>query len=73
MKVTGATKLIDDRGGCLAISEALNWPYTTVHTYYRTDKMPDYRRAAIEALPKKKRPEARSKKRDVPASGREAA
>lgn len=56
MKLTGATKLIDERGGCGVVSEALGWPYTTVHTFYRTDEVPDYRHGAIKALPKVPRP-----------------
>lgn len=61
MKLTGATKLIDDRGGCREVASVLNWPYTTVHTFYRTDEIPDYRHAAIAALPKKRRPDQRRK------------
>ncbi len=61
MKISGATKLIDDRGGCRAVSEALGWPYTTVHTFYRTDEVPDYRLAALKALPRVKRQPATKK------------
>jgi len=58
MQIEGATKLIDDRGGYVAVAAALKWPKTTVHTFYRNDKAPDYRWNAIEALPVQEKPAA---------------
>lgn len=45
-----ARQLIDSRGGVFIVSEALGWPYSTVHTWYLTNKMPSYRRAPIIGL-----------------------
>ena len=61
MKHKGATKLIEDRGGCRIVAEALGWPYTTVHTYHRSDEVPDYRHGLIAALPKRKREQPRKR------------
>lgn len=51
MQIDGAKKLIDERGGYVAVADALKWPKTTVHTFHRNDRAPDYRWSAIEALP----------------------
>lgn len=56
MRVQGATKLIDERGGYLAVANALGWPPTTVHTFRRNNSAPAYRWDAIKALPKKRKP-----------------
>ena len=50
-QITGARQLIEDRGGCAAVSKALGWPYTTVHTFHRNDQAPKYRWDAIMPLP----------------------
>ena len=52
-QITGAAALIEERGGCMAVSKALGWPYTTVHTFHRQDTAPKYRWDIIKALPKK--------------------
>lgn len=57
-QVDGATKLINDRGGYRAVAVALKWPLTTVHTFCRTNKAPQYRWDAIAALPLKPKDEA---------------
>ena len=54
MQMQGAAKLIGQRGGYRMVAGALGWPPTTVHTYCRTDSAPNYRWAAIKALPKLK-------------------
>lgn len=51
MQISGAKKLIDRRGGYRVVADKLGWPLTTVHTFYRTDRAPQYRWDAIEALP----------------------
>jgi hypothetical protein len=55
MKISGAKKLIDSRGGYRLVAEKLRWPLSTVHTFYRNDQAPDYRWSIIEALPKQKK------------------
>jgi hypothetical protein len=66
MQIEGAKKLIDERGGYRAVADALKWPKTTVHTFHRNDRAPDYRWSAIEALPAPK-PRKAAKKRKVAA------
>ncbi len=60
MQIEGARRLINDRGGYRVVAASLKWPKTTVHTFHRNDRAPDYRWTAIEALPSKPR---KSKKR----------
>jgi hypothetical protein len=47
----GAKALINKRGGAKAVSAALGWPYTTVHTFVRHNCAPKYRWDVIAALP----------------------
>lgn len=54
-------KIIDDRGGYIAVAAGLSRPgrevfKTTVHTWYRLNKMPWWRMEAVLALPKKAKP-----------------
>lgn len=62
MQIEGAKKLIDERGGYRVVAEALKWPKSTVHTFYRHDRAPDYRWGAIEALPAPKARKAKKRK-----------
>ena len=63
-------ELINSRGGYKAVSAALGWPKTTVHTWVRLDGMPKWRRPMIEMLPQKRaedvaapRPKKRAERR----------
>lgn len=67
-------KIIDERGGYVAVAKALSTPQidlpkTTVHTWYRTNKIPWWRRDAVLALPKK----AKATKRPAVADRQAAA
>lgn len=61
MQIEGAKKLIDERGGYRVVADTLKWPPTTVHTFFRHDRAPDYRWDAIKALPVVK-PRAKKRK-----------
>lgn len=50
-QIPGAEKLIEDRGGYRVVAALLGWPPTTVHTFVRLDRAPQYRWDAIAALP----------------------
>lgn len=67
MQIEGAKKLIDERGGYRVVADALKWPKTTVHTFHRTDRAPDYRWSAIEALPAPKPAKLAKRKRRAAA------
>lgn len=62
MQIEGARKLITERGGYRTVADTLKWPPTTVHTFHRNDRAPDYRWDAIEALPVVKPPKARKRR-----------
>lgn len=49
--IRGAKALIKSRGGAKAVSAALDWPYTTVHTFVRKNRAPKYRWDVIASLP----------------------
>ena len=71
-QMTGAIKLIDDRGGCRVVAAALDWPYTTVHTFYRTNKAPKYRWNAIRSLPLVEKAARRKRRRTTEPTRRAA-
>jgi len=50
-QIPGAKQLINDRGGYRAVADALGWPITTVHTFFRADQAPKYRWDTMAALP----------------------
>lgn len=58
MATPNIKKIINDRGGYRVVSAALEAmlghkvPETTVHAWYRKNKMPTWRAAAVMALPK---------------------
>ena len=51
MRTASAKNCIDDRGGYRAVAEALNVPVTTVHSWYRVNRIPAWRRGDVDALP----------------------
>lgn len=61
MAETTARQLIDSRGGCRHIAETLGWKLSTVNTWYRTNKLPEYRARIVGTLPLKNPPPPRGK------------
>lgn len=56
MTTPSPKRLIDERGGYVAVANALGWPKTTVHTWWRLEKIPEYRRPLVESLPVQPKP-----------------
>lgn len=52
MEAPSVKTIINDRGGYIAVARALGVKKTTVHTWYRKDKLPSWRRDAVIALAK---------------------
>lgn len=52
MEAPSVKTIINERGGYAAVAAALGVKRTTVHTWYRKDRLPPWRREAVISLAK---------------------